>query len=197
MLATHPSLPAGSVKEFIALAKAQPGKLNYSSTGLGSVGHLATVLFATRTGIDVTHVAYKGTGPTVTALLVGEVQFMMPNLIGALSLVRAGRLKALGVASRERSPLARDLPTLDESGVPGFDEGTWYGVMAPAGTPKSVIELLNREITAVLETRDFRYKVEATGVIPRASTPEEFRKFVRSEIDKWGRVMKDAHINPT
>jgi tripartite-type tricarboxylate transporter receptor subunit TctC len=136
MLVTHPSLAAGSLKEFIALAKAQPGKLNYSSTGLGSVGHLATVLFAMQTGIAVTHVSYKGTGPAVTALLVGDVQFMMPNLIGGLSLVRAGKLKTLGVASRERSPLALDLPTLNESGLPGFDEGTWYGVMAPAGTPK-------------------------------------------------------------
>jgi tripartite-type tricarboxylate transporter receptor subunit TctC len=197
MLVTHPSLPARSLKEFIALAKAQPGKLNYSSTGLGSVGHLATVLLTMQTGIDVTHVAYKGTGPAVTALLVGEVQFMMPNLIGGLSLVRAGKLKCLGVASRERSPLARELPTLDESGLPGFDEGTWYGVMAPAGTPMNVIEMLNREITALLQTRDLRDKVEATGVIIRTSTPDEFQRFVRAEIEKWGRVMKEGHINPT
>jgi tripartite-type tricarboxylate transporter receptor subunit TctC len=197
MLVTHPSLPVRTLREFIALAKAQPGKLNYSSTGLGSVGHLATVLFAMQTGIDVTHVAYKGTGPAVTALLVGDVQFMLPNLIGGLSLVRAGKLKCLGVASREHSPLARDLPTLDESGLPGFDEGTWYGVMAPAGTPKSVIEFLNREITDLLQTQDFRDRVEATGVITRTSTPEEFRKFIRSEIEKWGRVMKDGHIIPS
>lgn len=141
--------------------------------------------------------SYKGTGPAVTALLVGDVQFMMPNLIGGLSLVRAGKLTCLGVASRERSPLARELPTLNESGLPGFDEGTWYGVMAPAGTPKSAIELLNREITALLQTRDLRDRVEATGVIIRTSTPEEFQKFVRSEIEKWGRVMKEGHINPT
>lgn len=197
MLVTHPSLPVRSLKEFVALAKAQPGKLNYSSTGLGSVGHLATVLLTMQTGIDVTHVAYKGTGPAVTALLVGEVQFMMPNLIGGLSLVRAGKLKCLGVASRERSPLARELPTLDESGLPGFDEGTWYGVMAPAGTPMNVIEMLNREITALLQTRDLRDKVEATGVIIRTSTPDEFQRFVRAEIEKWGRVMKEGHLNPT
>jgi len=197
MLVTHSSVAAHSVKEFIALAKANPGKLNYASTGQGSVGHLATVLFVKQTGIRVTHVPYKGTGPAVTALLIGEVQFMLPNLIGALQQVRAGKLKALAVASAQRSPLAPDIPTMIESGVAGFVEGTWYGVIAPRGTPKSVISVLNREIVVLLKTKDLRDQLATRGVVPDISTPEEFDKFIRSEIDKWARVMKEAGISPT
>lgn len=197
MLVTHPSVPANSVKEFIALARAQPGKLNYSTPGTGSIGHLAAVLFAKQAGIDVTHVAYKGTGPAVTALLAGEVQFGLPNLIGALAQVRAGKLRALGVASTERSPLAPEVPTMTEAGVPGFANGTWYGVLAPKGTPKNVITRLNREIVALLQAKDFRDQLASRGVVPDISTPEEFGKFIRSEIDKWGRVMKDAGLSPS
>lgn len=197
MLVTHPSVPANSVKEFIALARVQPGKLNYSTPGTGSIGHLAVVLFAKQAGIDVTHVAYKGTGPAVTALLAGEVQFGLPNLIGALAQVRAGKLRALGVASAERSPLAPEVPTMTEAGVPGFEGGTWYGVLAPKGTPKSVIVLLNRAIVALLNVKEFRDQLASRGVVPDISTPEEFGKFIRSEIDKWGRVMKDAGLSPS
>ncbi len=194
-LVTHPSVPANSIKEFVALAKAQPGKLNYASTGTGAVGHLAGVLFVSQTGISVTHVPYKGTGPAITAVVSGEVQFMLPHLMAALPHVRTGKLKALGVASKERAPLAPDLPTMTESGFP-LEEGTWYGVLAPNGTPKSVIGLLNREIIALLRTKDFHDKLASLGIVPDLSTPEEFWKFIRSEINKWGRVIKDAGISP-
>lgn len=194
MLATHPSVPVTSVAEFIALAKAKPGQLNYATGGTGSIGHLANVLFARQTGIRVTHVPYKGTGPAVTALLSGEVQFMLANVIGALSQARAGKLKALGVASARRSPLAPDLPTLTESGVSDFKEGTWYGMLAPHGVPQRIVNLLNRQIVALLETRDFHDEIGKAGLEPDISTPEQFSSFIRSEIAKWRSVMKDAGI---
>ena len=193
-LVTHPSLGVNSLKEFIALAKARPGQLNCASPGTGSIGHLANVLFAKRADIQVTHIAYKGTGPAVTALVSGEVQFMLPNLIGAAALVRAGKLKALGVASAQRSPLAPDLPTMTEAGLRGFEGGTWYGVLAPRGTPQEVITLLNREIAAALQTQELRERFSALGVVPEIRTPQEFLGFIRSEIEKWGTAMKDAGL---
>jgi len=193
-LVTHPSLPAGTVTEFVALARARPGQLNYASPGTGSIGHLANVLFAKRTGIQVTHVAYKGTGPSVAAVLSGEVQFMMPNLIGATAMVRAGKLKALGVASARRSPLAPELPTMTEAGVGGFEAGTWYGVQAPTGTPPGIVALLNREINAALETQELRAKLATLGVEPETGAPRDFAKFIRAEIEKWGVAMKDAGL---
>lgn len=193
VLVTHPSLPVKSIKDFIALAKAKPGQLFYSSPGAGGIGHLANVLFAKRANIQVTHVGYKGTGPALTALLSGEVQFAMPNLTGALTQVRAGKLKALGVASAQRSPLAPDLPTLTESGV-DLASGTWYGVLAPRGTSQSIIDALNREIVALLKTTGFREQLAARGLVPDIMTPQEFSDFVRSEINKWAGVIRDAGI---
>src|SRR5204863_3939470 len=137
-----------SLKEFVALAKARPGQLNYSSAGTGGIGHLATVLLAKQTGIQVTHVAYKGTGPAVTALIAGEVQFGMPNLVGVLPHMKSGKIRVLGVAAAQRSPSAPDLPTFAELGVRGAESGTWYCVLAPRGAPQTVVDLLNREITA-------------------------------------------------
>ena len=194
-LVTHPSVSANSIKAFIALAKAQPGKLNYASTGTGAVGHLASVLFNSQTGISVTHVPYKGTGPAIAAVIIGEVQFMLPHLMAALPHLLTGKLKALGVASKQRSPLVPDLPTMTESGVP-LEEGTWYGVLAPNGTPKSVIGFLNREIIALLRTKDLHDKLASMGIMLDFATPEEFWKFIRSEMNKWSRVIKDAGISP-
>jgi tripartite-type tricarboxylate transporter receptor subunit TctC len=197
VLVTHPSLPVDSVRQFVALAKAKPGQLNYGSPGAGGIGHLAHVLFARRTGIQVTHIAYKGTGPAVTALLTGDIQFMMPNLIGALPLVSAGKIKALGVASARRAPLAPQIPTMAESGVSGVEMGTWYGLLAPRGTPQPVIQLLNREIVSLLQSKEFRDQLATRGVVAESTTPEEFSAFIRAEIDKWGSVIKDAGLNET
>jgi tripartite-type tricarboxylate transporter receptor subunit TctC len=193
VLVTHPSLPVKSVKEFIALAQAKPGQLFYSSPGTGGIGHLANVLFAKRVNIQVTHVGYKGTGPALTALLSGEVQFAMPNLTGALTQIRSAKLKALGVASAQRSPLAPDLLTMAESGV-DFASGTWYGVLAPHGTPQSVIDTLNREIVGLLKTPSFREQLATRGLTPDITTPQEFSDFLRSEINKWAGVIRDAGI---
>ena len=194
-LVIHPSLPATSVKEFIAFAQAKPRQLNYASAGTGGIGHLASALFAQRTGIQVAHVAYKGTGPAVAAVLSGEVQFMMPNLVGAAALVRAGKLKALGVASARRSPLAPDLPTMSEAGVRGFEAGTWYGVQGPSGTPQGIVALLNREINAALKLQELRDKLAALGIEPDTGTPQQFAAFIRAEIEKWGGAMKDAGLS--
>ena len=195
MLVTHPSVPANSVKELIALAKSKPNQLNYASTGTGGIGHLASELFKSMTGVRITHVPYKGTGPAVMAVLAGEVQLMFPNVSGSLQQVRDGKLKALAVASARRSALAPDLPTFAEAGVPGYEAGTWYGVAAPRGTPQSVIGLLNREIVAVLQGNEFRERLAALGIEPVVSTPKEFADFVQAEIAKWARVIKDAGVS--
>jgi tripartite-type tricarboxylate transporter receptor subunit TctC len=190
VLVTHPSLPAASIKEFVALAKARPGQLNYGSPGTGGIGHLVHVLLAKQAGIAITHVAYKGTGPGVTALLSGEIQFMMPNLIGALPHVRAGKLRALGVAAAQRSPLAPDIPTIAEGGVSGVEAGTWYGILSPRATPQTVVEQLNREISAILRTPAFRDQLATVGVVPEIRTPQAFAAFIRADRDKWAGVMK-------
>lgn len=195
VLVTHPSLPAASIREFVALAKARPGQLNYGSPGAGGIGHLVHVLLAKQAGIEITHVAYKGTGPGVTALLSGEIQFMMPNLIGALPHVRGGKLRALDVAAAQRSPLAQDIPTIAEGGVRGVEAGTWYGIQSPRGTPQPIIDQLNREIVAVLHTRAFREQLATVGVVPQISTPQEFAAFIRADRDKWAGVMAYSGMN--
>jgi tripartite-type tricarboxylate transporter receptor subunit TctC len=191
-LAVHPSMPASNVKEFVAIAKTKPGQLNYASPGTGSIGHLANELLAKQTGIKVTHVAYKGTGPAATAVLAGEVQFMMPNLIGALPHARSGKLKLLAIAADKRSPQAPETPTLAESGVNGAESGTWYGILAPRGTPAPVVQFLNREINAQLESPSLRDQFATIGVTAESGTPAEFMAFIRSEIEKWGAVAQYA-----
>jgi tripartite-type tricarboxylate transporter receptor subunit TctC len=192
VVATHPSFPATTLKEFVAVAKAKPGQLNSGSPGTGSIGHLAIVLFAKQAGFEAGYVAYKGTGPTVTAVLSGEIQFAMPNLVGALPQLRAGKLRALGVATAARSALAPDIPTIAESGVPGVEAGTWYGILAPRGTPQGIVDALNREVVAILRTPAMRDQLATIGVVPEPGTPQEFAGFIRSEIGKWGGVMKFA-----
>jgi tripartite-type tricarboxylate transporter receptor subunit TctC len=191
-LAVHPSMPVKNVKEFVALAKSKPGQLNYASPGTGSIGHLANELLAKQTGIKVTHVAYKGTGPAATAVLAGEVHFMMPNLIGALPHARAGKLKLLAIADEKRSPQSPETPTLAEAGVKGAESGTWYGILAPRGTPEAIVQFLNREVNAQLESQALRDQFASIGVTPRGGTPAEFMAFVKSEIDKWGAVAEYA-----
>jgi tripartite-type tricarboxylate transporter receptor subunit TctC len=187
-LAVNPSMPANNVKEFVAVARSKPGQLNYASPGTGSIGHLANELLAKQTGIKVTHVAYKGTGPAVTAVLAGEVQFMMPNLIGALPHAKSGKLKLLAIAAEKRSPQSPDTPTLAESGVKDAESGTWYGILAPRGTPAAVVQFLNREINAQLASQALRDQFASIGVTPESGTPVEFIAFIRSEIEKWAAV---------
>jgi tripartite-type tricarboxylate transporter receptor subunit TctC len=193
VLVTHPALPVRNVRQLIALGKSRPGALYYSSPGAGSIGQLANELFAKRAGIRVTHVAYKGTGPALTALLSGEVQFAMPNISGALAQIRAGKLRMLGVASAQRVPFAPDLATLREAGI-DLVSGTWYGVLAPRGAPQQAVEILAREIAGLLKTGDLRDQLGTRGIVVEPMTPQEFGGFIRAEIEKWGGVMKDAGI---
>jgi len=191
-LTTHPSVPAASMKDFVTHARARAGQLNYGSPGTGSIGHLANVLLLKQIGAQATHVAYKGTGPMVTALLGGEIQFAMPNLIGALPHMKSGKLRVLGVASLKRAPSAPTVPTFREAGVRDAESGTWYGVLAPRGTPQAIVERLNREIVAQLQTPELRDQFAGIGVIPETSTPQQLASFIREEMDKWSGVMKFA-----
>jgi tripartite-type tricarboxylate transporter receptor subunit TctC len=193
VLVTHPALPVKSVKEFVAFAKSRPGQLFYSSAGTGGIGHLANELFAKEAGIKVSHVPYKGTGPMLTALLIGEVQFSMPQMSGALAMIQAGKVRTLGIAASQRVPMAPEIPTLRESGVDHVS-GTWYGVLAPRGAPRSAIDVLNREINTQLKDAAFRDQLTARGLVEDIMAPQEFAAYVKAEIDKWRGVMKAAGI---
>jgi tripartite-type tricarboxylate transporter receptor subunit TctC len=192
VLVTHPSFPATTLKEFVAVAKQKPGQLNHGSAGTGGIGHLAQALFCKQAGIEARYIGYKGTGPAVMAIVSGEIHFGMPNLIGALPQVRAGKLRAFGTATAARTTLAPEIPTLAEGGVPGVEAGTWYGINAPRATPRTLVDHLNREIVGILESPTLREQFATVGVVPEPSTPQEFGAFIQSEIEKWSGVMKFA-----
>ena len=192
MLLLHLSVQANSVKEFIALSRAKP--MAYGSTGGGGIGHLTHELFNHMAGIaQSTHVPYKGSGPIVTALLAAEVPSGMVNLSSAYGQVRSGKLKALAITTLKRSAFAPELPTLAESGLPGFESGTWYGLTGPLGMPPAAIHALNREMTAALKT-DIKEKLAVLGVDLAPSSPQWFATYIRDEIAKWSKVIKYANV---
>jgi tripartite-type tricarboxylate transporter receptor subunit TctC len=190
ILVIHPGLPAKNLKEFIELARANPGKYNYASAGTGSGTHLAAELLKLQTKIDIVHVPYKGTGPALTDLLGGQINMMVSTFASALPHVKSGRMRALGVTTAKRSPAAPDVPTLIEGGVAGYDYSTWYGLLAPAGTPKPIIDMLNTTNRKVLARDDIKQKLESQGVDPIVNTPAEFSAYMKSETEKWGKVVK-------
>ena len=190
ILVIHPGLPAKNLKEFIELARANPGKYNYASAGTGSGTHLAAELLKLQTKIDIVHVPYKGTGPALTDLLGGQINMMVSTFASALPHVKSGRMRALGVTTAKRSPAAPDVPTLIEGGVAGYDYSTWYGLLAPAGTPKPIIDMLNASNRKVLARDDIKQKLESQGVDPIVNTPAEFSAYMKSETEKWGKVVK-------
>ncbi len=190
ILVINPAIPARSLKEFIDLARTNPGKYNYASAGTGSGTHLAAELLKLLTKIDIVHVPYKGTGPALTDLLGGQVNMMVSTFASALPHVKSGRMRALAVTTAKRSPATPDVPTLIEGGVPGFDYSTWYGLLAPAGTPRAVIDTLNATTHKVLRRDDIRQRLEQQGVDPIMNTPAEFAAYLRSETEKWGKVVK-------
>lgn len=194
LLVVHPSLPAKSTTELIALLKANPGKYNYGSSGVGGAGHLAMALFNSMAGVDVVHVPYKGGAPAVADLVAGRLNLMMANLTTAQPHIRAGRLRALGVGTRKRTPLFPEMPTLAEAGVPGYEANNWNGVVAPRGTPRAVIDRLHREIAAVLKEPLTTERLAAGGLEPVGDTPAEFAKYLRSEAAKWGKLVRTAGI---
>ena len=195
-IVVHPSLPVKSVRELIALARAKPGQLLYASAGNGNATHLAAALFSSLTHVDMVHVPYKGSGPALTDLIGGQVQLMFSNLTASLPYVKSGRLRALAVTGEKRSPAAPELPTVMEAGVPGYVVISWFGVMTPTGTPREIIMRLNSDIAQVMRSPDIRERLATDGAEPTFSTPEKFGDFIKIEITKWTKVIRDAKINP-
>jgi len=190
VLVVNPALPVHSVKELIAYAKANPGKLSFGSGSTGSAGHLAGELFKVDAGIDMVHVPYKGAAPATQALLAGDTQLMFDNLANAMAQVKAGKLRALAVTTAQRSRLAPELPTMAEAGVPGFDISTWFGLLAPAGTPPDVIARWNADVTRILNSPDMRERLLAQGAEAAPDSPAEFRQFIAGELVKYARIVK-------
>jgi tripartite-type tricarboxylate transporter receptor subunit TctC len=185
-----PSLPAKNVRELIALAKAQPGKLTYASFGVGSSAHLAGELFKGMAGVDLLHVPYKGGAPAIADLLAGQVSIYIPVLPSVVQLVKANRLHLLAVTGARRSSAMPDVPTVSESGLPGFEATNWFGLMAPAGTPPSVVARLNAETAKAMQSPDLREKLSALGFEIQVGTPQAFQGLLRSETEKWAKVIK-------
>lgn len=196
IVVVNSKLPIRSVRELIAAAKAQPGKLNYGSTGVGSSNHLSMELFKNLAGVDITHVPYKGSAPMMTDLLGGHIDAAFDNLPNVLPHVRSGGVRALGTSTATRSTFAPDIPTVAESGVPGYDMDVWFGVVAPAGVPDEILDKLNAEINRVLRTSDVRARFTDQGVEPVGGSRSEFSDHIRTQIAKWAQVVKDANIKP-
>ncbi len=192
MFVTHPSLPVRNVKEFVALARARPGQLNYGSAGNGSGGHLFTAMFGSMAGVNLAHVPYRGASYATTSVLSGETIFMFDNIVTTLPLAKAGKLRALAVTTAKRSRVGEDIPTLAQAGVPGYDANAWFGVFAPAGTPDAVIARLQSEISKIVKIPEIRDRFLALGAEPVGSTPEQFAAFYRAEVQKWAKVVKDS-----
>jgi tripartite-type tricarboxylate transporter receptor subunit TctC len=194
VVVAHPSLPARTIRELIALAKAHPGQLVYGSSGIGTGPHLAMELFLSMTGVKMEHVPYKGTNPGMMDTMAGQVQVLMSTLLPPLPHIRTGRLRPLGVTGAKRVVSMPDVPTIAEAGVPGYEVIQWYGFVAPANTPREVITKLHGEIVSILKSPEVREKLAADGAEPVGSTPQQFAAFIQSEIDKWGKVVKSAGI---
>ena len=194
VLVVNPNVAAHSVAELIALAKAQPGKLNFASGGVGTTPHMAGELFRLTAGINVVHVAYRGEAPAISDLLGGQVPMMFANLSAVIGQVRAGTLRALAVASPKRSPTAPDIPTLAEQGLNGCEVETWFGVVAPAGTPRAVVGKLNAELRRVLVLDDTQKRLAGLGMVAASGSPEDLDAYIKAEIAKWGKVIADADI---
>jgi tripartite-type tricarboxylate transporter receptor subunit TctC len=193
-LVVHPSIPANNVKEFVAYAKAHPGKLSYGSAGNGNVTHLGAFQFVQANGLEATHVPYKGSAPADVDLVGNQIQFMTDTVNSVMGFVRDKRLKMLAVTTSKRMTLFPDVPTLAESGMPGFEVGAWQGVMVPAGTPPAVVERLNAEIAKALKSPDVRERLALQGAEPLGSTPQEYGAYVKKELTRWAGVVKATGV---
>ena len=194
ILVASPSVPATNVKELIAALKAKPTGYNYASSGIGSPTHLAAELFKSLTGTEMAHVAYKGTGPATTDLISGQTHIMFSGITVLMPHVKAGRLRGLAVASERRSSLLPQLPTVIESGIPGFTADTWTGVLAPRGTPQAIVKRLHAEVVKMVKDTDMKERLLGLGADPVGNTPEQFRTLIRNEINKWTRVIRTVGI---
>ena len=196
VLAIHPSIPAKSVKELIAFAKAHPGQLNFASPGNGTSSHLAGELFRQVAKIDVVHIPYKGATPAITDLIAGQVSFTMASVLSVLPYAKQGRLRMLAVTTAKRSGALPDIPTIAEAGLPGFEVSNWYGVLATGGTPRPIVDRLNAELNRIARVPDLAEKLAAQGADPATGTPDDFERFIQTELKKWAVVVRGAGINP-
>jgi len=194
VLVVHPSVPAKTVKELIALARAQPGRLNYASAGTGSTAHFAVALFATMAGVELAHVPYRGTGPGVNDLVGGQVQLAIFGIPPVLPHVRSGKLRALAVTGKSRSPELPEVPTVDEAGVPGYEMNPWYGLLAPAGTPQAIVARLSSEVAKIVRSPDMREKLAAQGAEPVGGTPQDYAAAIRADTVLWTRIVRETGI---
>ena len=192
----HPSLPVKTVKEFIALARARPGQINYSTSGRGTVGHLSAELLASMTKIKLEHVAYKGTGPALIDLLAGHVQLQFASMPAVIQYARTGKLRMIAQTGEKRSPAAADVPTMMEAGVPGFVVSSGFGMFGPAGTPRPIVDRVYASVKAALAVPDVKNQLSGQGADPVGSTPEQYDAFNKSEIQKWIKVAREAGIQP-
>lgn len=196
VLVVHPSVPAASVKELIALARARPGQTAYGSGGMGTGAHLATVVLVQMTKIDVVHVPYKGLGPALTDLMGGRVQFIISTLASALPVVKGGKLRALAITTAQRSALFPELPTMSEAGVHGYEFSIWYGLLVPGRTPAAIVGQLNGASVKILQSAALKEQFAAQGLEAASTSPAEFGAYLKSEVAKWGKVIKAANIRP-
>lgn len=197
MLLVHPSVPAPSVKELVRLAKAQPGKLTFASAGNGTGSHLSGELFKMLAGVDMLHLPYKGIAPALVDVVSGQASMTFPGILSSLPQVRAGKLRGLAVTGAKRSAAVPELPTMQEAGVKGYEPATCYGIVAPAATPQDIVMKLNAEIVAIVRQPDTNARLSREGADPVGSSPQEFGRFIQSEIEKWRRVVRAAGIQPS
>jgi tripartite-type tricarboxylate transporter receptor subunit TctC len=190
VLVVNPTLPVNSVADLIKLAKDKPGQINFASSGSGTSIHLSGELFKTMAGVDMTHVPYKGSSPALTDLIGGQVQIMFDNLPSALPQIKGGRLRAIAVTSLKRAPVLPDIPTINESGLPGFEASSWFGVLAPAGTPVAIVARINTEVNKWLQSAEAREKLLGQGAEAAGGSPERFANHIRAESEKWAKVVK-------
>jgi tripartite-type tricarboxylate transporter receptor subunit TctC len=194
LLVTHPSVPAKTTRELVALAKAKPGQLTYASPGSGNSGHLAGELFNSMAGVQVIHIPYKGQGPAQTDLMAGQVNMLYSSIPSVINQVKSGQLTAIAVGSAKRLASIPDVPTISESGVPGYEAYSWVGLVAPAQTPPDIVRKIYRDVSEILKQRDVADKLNQQGALPIGDTPEEFTQYIRDEIAKWGKVVREANI---
>jgi tripartite-type tricarboxylate transporter receptor subunit TctC len=194
MLCVHPSLPVKTVKELVFFAQARPGQLQYGTAGNGSGAHLFTELFASMSGTKMQSIPYKGAAPAISDLVAGQVAFVFDNVIAMVPLHKAGKVRCLAVSSLTRSPIAPDIPTMDEAGIKGYDADAWFGIFAPAGTPEAAINRVNAEVNRAITDPAVRQRFEALGCVPAGGTAAAFSAYVREEVDRWGKVIRSAGV---
>ena len=194
IIVVHPSVPVKSVKELIAFARARAGQLNYASAGVGTYPHMTMALFLSMAGLKMEHIPYKGTGPAMIDMIAGQVSTMAATILTGMPHIRSGRLRPLGITSVARSPIVPEIPTVAEAGLPGFESVQWYGMLAPARSPKEIVTRLHAEMTRILQQPDIKERFAGDGADPVGNTPEEFARYIQSELIKWAKVAREAGI---